>query len=118
MASAQNQLLAPIVAAKNLQDLQALDLALESRQWFAVQLLVQAGQYNTSMYKHIKYPCEECVYKVSLTKLGNCICKFCHKQEIGVYMVKCLRLGVCGVNTWDAWCLPRCMKANHVDMIK
>lgn len=44
MALAQGQPLEPTVSCKNVQDLQALDLALEARQWFAVQLLIQAGQ--------------------------------------------------------------------------
>ena len=44
MALAQKQPLEPIVCFKNVQDVQAIDVALESKQWFAVQQLVQAGQ--------------------------------------------------------------------------
>lgn len=44
MALAQRQPLEPIMSLKNVRDVQAIDLALESKQWFAVQQLVQAGQ--------------------------------------------------------------------------
>ena len=44
MALARKEPLEPILLLKNMQDQQAVDLALESKQWFAVQQLVQAGQ--------------------------------------------------------------------------
>ena len=44
MTIAQAKPLQLVLCSRNLQDQQPLDLAFSSRHWFAVQLLVQAGQ--------------------------------------------------------------------------
>ena len=45
MALANGQPLQSVICSRNVQDQQAINLALKSRQWFATQLLVQAGQH-------------------------------------------------------------------------
>lgn len=45
MALANGQSLQSVICSRNVQDQQAINLTIDNRQWFATQLLVQAGQH-------------------------------------------------------------------------
>ena len=52
MALANGQSLQSVICSRNVQDQQAINLAIENRQWFTTQLLVQAGQHLNPEHAH------------------------------------------------------------------